>query len=56
MSCSLCFHKGSCKVYEKLRELEDQLRDSVSALDFSLVLTTLMELEEEIAEKCRDYE
>ena len=46
MSCSLCLHKGSCKVYKKLRELEEKLQD------FWLV----WELEEEIAGKCMDYE
>ena len=56
MACRLCANRDSCEVYKLLVELENQLRDTVSVMDFGLVLTTLTSLEEEIAKRCRNYE
>jgi len=56
MPCCLCRHRDNCRVYGKLKELEDVLRDSTILMDYALTMTILSTLEEEIAKKCRDYE
>jgi len=56
MPCRLCRHRDSCSVYEKIRALEDGLRDSLVFSDYALFLTILSGLEDDIAEKCRNYE
>jgi len=56
MPCRLCANRDSCEVYRLLVELENQLRDTVSIMDFGLFLTTLASLEEEIAKRCQNYE
>jgi len=56
MPCRLCKHRDSCRVYEKIKALEDGLRDSLVFSDYALFLTILSHLEDNISEKCRDYE
>ena len=56
MPCRLCTHRDNCRVYGKLKELEDVLRDSTILMDYALTMTILLNLEEEITKKCRDYE
>lgn len=55
MPCRLCAHRDSCKVYEKIRELEDVLTDSMPLTSYGLAITVLSSLEDEIARKCKDY-